>query len=135
MEIAFHWLPLPLTDVNRAELVSTQKHLYPDYRQGFGYSPRRDGPVFLFRQETRQKIPLGFSFTVTASDPVAQPLPSMELLELRWHLARIVAMQGAMKAEDSYRILTTMRTVTWILTKSGLSCAPALLDVKIPPHW
>lgn len=53
MEIAFHWLPLPLTEVNRAELVPTQKQPYPDQRQGFGYSPREDGPMFLFHRETR----------------------------------------------------------------------------------
>ncbi|GLI75849.1 hypothetical protein PoHVEF18_004115 [Penicillium ochrochloron] len=100
MEIAFHWLPLPLTDVNRAELVPTQKHPYPDQRQGFGYSPREDGPMFLFHRETGQEIPSGYIFTVTTSDPVARPLPSMELLELRWHLARIVATQGALKDED-----------------------------------
>jgi hypothetical protein len=62
MEIAFHWLPLPLTDVTRAELVSTQKHPYPDQRQGFGYSSREDGPMFLFHRETRQEIPSGYIY-------------------------------------------------------------------------
>lgn len=63
--------------------------------------PERMGPCFSFTGKQDKKYPRGiYIFTVTTSDPVARPLPSMELLELRWYLARIVATQGALKDED-----------------------------------
>ena len=41
------------------------------------------------------KIRSGEVFTFKTTDPKNLPLPSMELLEMQWHLQRLVAMSGA----------------------------------------
>ncbi|KAJ5385607.1 hypothetical protein N7517_003518 [Penicillium concentricum] len=51
--------------------------------------------------ETWEVISSGRVFTVRTNDKEKQPLPLMELLELRWHLSRIAAMQGADQDDDS----------------------------------
>ncbi|PGH31964.1 hypothetical protein GX50_05229 [[Emmonsia] crescens] len=42
----------------------------------------------------------GYSFTLTTNDPETHPLPSFSLLEMQWHLTRIVAMCGAADIYD-----------------------------------
>ncbi|EPS26939.1 hypothetical protein PDE_01879 [Penicillium oxalicum 114-2] len=48
----------------------------------------------------RENIRSGFIPELSAVDPKAMPLPYFELLELRWHLSRIMAMQRAAVDED-----------------------------------
>lgn len=72
--------------------------------------------MFLFHLETGQRIPSGHISTVTTSDPVARPLPSMELLELRWHLARVAPNRGAMEYGDKVLNAGDMSTMAWIPT-------------------
>ncbi|KAJ5817237.1 hypothetical protein N7447_009470 [Penicillium robsamsonii] len=55
----------------------------------------------LFHTVTGVRIHSGYVFTVKTDNKDQQPLPSMELLELRWHLSRIACMQGRGKDEDS----------------------------------
>ncbi|KAK2762467.1 hypothetical protein FQN52_000790 [Onygenales sp. PD_12] len=42
----------------------------------------------------------GDSFTLTTADPTTHPLPSFHLLDMQWHLNRVVAMSGATDAND-----------------------------------
>jgi hypothetical protein len=42
----------------------------------------------------------GQKFTLKTSDPIRLPLPSKELLELQWHLNRIVSMSAAAEVRD-----------------------------------
>lgn len=42
-----------------------------------------------------ERLVSGTRFTMTTDDPIKKPLPDMGLLELQWHLQRIVAMLGA----------------------------------------
>ncbi|CAI7642428.1 unnamed protein product [Penicillium viridicatum] len=44
----------------------------------------------------------GHIFTVKTDDKYERPLPSFDLLELRWHLSRVAAFQGAGDNEDGY---------------------------------
>ncbi|KAJ5219660.1 hypothetical protein N7468_008864 [Penicillium chermesinum] len=104
MKVAFHWLPLALKSVRRDELVPVQSHPYSDIPTGFREGPREKEErttMRLFHQGSGKIIPSGYIFKITTPDPVAKPLPSMALLELKWHLSRIVAMQGAAEEEDS----------------------------------
>jgi len=41
------------------------------------------------------RICSGDVFTITTTDPEKMPLPSVELLEMQWHLQRLVGMSGA----------------------------------------
>ncbi|KAJ5921144.1 hypothetical protein N7466_009470 [Penicillium verhagenii] len=43
----------------------------------------------------------GHIFNVTTDDPQARPPPSMELLELQWHISRIATIQGAFENQES----------------------------------
>jgi hypothetical protein len=40
-------------------------------------------------------IKSGNTFTLTTTDPITHPLPSFPLLEIQWHLSRVVSMSGA----------------------------------------
>ncbi|CEJ53670.1 hypothetical protein PMG11_00020 [Penicillium brasilianum] len=99
LKVAFHWLPLALKSVQRNSPAHLLLHPYPDLPRGFTEGPRP--MMMLFHMGSRQVIPSGFIFEITTPDPVKMPLPSFSLLELRWHLSRIAAMQGAAEEEDS----------------------------------
>jgi hypothetical protein len=49
---------------------------------------------FIFR-ESGERVISGSIFTLTTPDPVRLPLPSFDLLEMAWHLARIVSMSAS----------------------------------------
>ncbi|KAJ5316950.1 hypothetical protein PENANT_c030G10691 [Penicillium antarcticum] len=91
MEIAFHWLPI--TNHKRAEKVPIFQRLDLNQVQEWVEGPH-DG-IRLRHVETEQVIRSGFLFKVTTFDPESQPLPSFALLQLKWRLSRIAAMQGA----------------------------------------
>lgn len=76
-------------------------HPYPDQPEGWPDGPSK-GTHFirLWHIETRQPIRSWFIFKVTTTDPENQPLPSFELLSLRWNLSRIAAMQGEIEEEE-----------------------------------
>ncbi|KAI3196975.1 hypothetical protein CBS147311_7121 [Penicillium roqueforti] len=104
MHIAFHWLPFvkdgPLAiHIKQTELVPTQEHIFSDPY----YKPRM-GPGMnnmLFHTETLKPIVSGYVFKMSTTNAKERPLPSMELLQLKWNLSRIAAMQGAAEDEDS----------------------------------
>ncbi len=52
-------------------------------------------------QIAEKVIPSWFKFTVTTLDPVNQPLSPINLLELKWHLSWIAAMQSGEEDEES----------------------------------
>ncbi|KAJ5531618.1 hypothetical protein N7527_005011 [Penicillium freii] len=93
MQMAFHWLPLKENIPGaakhvRSDFVSTTENPYQDPK----YRPRETpgGNNVVFHTETGARISSG-----------ERPLPSMELLEIRWHLSRIACMQGKAEDEDS----------------------------------
>lgn len=47
-------------------------------------------------------IQSGDVFTLKTDDPTTRPLPSFELLDMQWHLNRIVSMTGAADVYDEY---------------------------------
>ncbi|CAG7976058.1 unnamed protein product [Penicillium olsonii] len=104
MQIALHWLPLPteLGNIKRSDKVFILQNPYQDIK----YRPveiRADmmGPFILLEDGTLVRVSSGHILTVRTDDPDARPLPSFGLLELRWHLSRIVAFQGAGEDEES----------------------------------
>lgn len=82
----------------RYEFVSIMENPYQDPK----YRPRETpgGNNVIFHTETGAKISSGYVFTVKTDNKEKQPLPSMGLLELRWHLSRIAHMQGRAEDED-----------------------------------
>jgi hypothetical protein len=58
--------------------------------------------------QTREVISPGHLFTVRTIDKEKQPLPPMELLELRWHLSRIAAMQGGRRSALKHIFLSSV---------------------------
>ncbi|KAJ5719607.1 hypothetical protein N7493_007185 [Penicillium malachiteum] len=93
IDLAFHWLP-------SAEGKKASDWVPLD-QNPFGNTPRETWRtnVAAFNVETRELISSGDIFTITTTDPVNLPLPSMELLEMLWHLKRIAAMRGEDDAE------------------------------------
>jgi hypothetical protein len=100
MHIAFHWLPLreKLTS-QRNDFLPIDKHPYPDNPTGFTETPGEN--IFVFHMITKQVVPSGYIFQIKTDDPKKRPLPSFALLEMQWHLSRIVAMQGAGESDES----------------------------------
>lgn len=102
MHLAFHWLPFvkdgPFEIPKRTECVPTEVHIFDDpyYRPIMG--PGKNN--ILFHTQTLKPILSGYVFRITTDNPKARPLPSMELLQLKWHLSRIAAMQGSGEDED-----------------------------------
>ncbi|KAI2707245.1 hypothetical protein CBS147332_6899 [Penicillium roqueforti] len=97
MQIAFHWLPLQenlpeLENTYRGEMVSVMENPYQDPKYRPHETPGNNN--FIFHMETGVRIPSGYVFTVKTDNKYERPLPSMELLELRWHLSRIACMRG-----------------------------------------
>lgn len=43
---------------------------------------------------------MGHGFTLETSDSNTHPLPNKHLLEMQWHLNRVVALSGAAEAPD-----------------------------------
>ncbi|OQE21588.1 hypothetical protein PENFLA_c014G01500 [Penicillium flavigenum] len=104
MQISFHWLPLKenmpgAAKHNRTDLISTSENPYQDPKYRPRETPGRNNVIF--NTETGARISSGYVFTVKTDNKDERPLPSMELLELRWHLSRIAHMQGAAEDEDS----------------------------------
>jgi hypothetical protein len=97
IEIAFHWLPLRDAQNRRAK-VPILAHPDPDQLQQWIEGPSDD--IRLWHVETGQLIRSGFIFKITTTDPENQPLPSFELLSLRWNLSRVAAMQGDIDEEE-----------------------------------
>ncbi|KAJ6185839.1 hypothetical protein N7519_007140 [Penicillium mononematosum] len=98
MQISLHWLPLKenmpgVAKHARFDLVSTLESPYQDPKYRPCETPGRNNVVF--HTETGVRITSGYVFTVKTDNKDEWPLPSMELLELRWHLSRIAHMQGA----------------------------------------
>ncbi|KGO74300.1 hypothetical protein PITC_069570 [Penicillium italicum] len=104
MHIAFHWLPfvkdgpLPIS-VKRTESIPTEEHIFdhPYYRPVMNPGTNN----ILFHTQTLKPILSGYVFKITTDDPKDQQLPSVELLQLKWNLSRIAAMQGGGEDEDS----------------------------------
>ncbi|KAJ5197254.1 hypothetical protein N7449_007733 [Penicillium cf. viridicatum] len=104
MQIAFHWLPLKENIPGaakhiRSELVSIAENPYQDPKYRPRESPGRNNVVF--HTKTGVRISSGYVFTVKTDNKRERPLPSMELLGIRWHLSRIARMQGKAEDEDS----------------------------------
>lgn len=99
IEAALHWLPLRHKAILQRDMLAIEEHPYPEHTMGFTDSPGEN--LFLFDLNTKQVLPSGHIFQIQTDDPEKRPLPSFSLLEMQWHLTRIVAMQGASESDDS----------------------------------
>ncbi|KGO44522.1 hypothetical protein PEXP_020400 [Penicillium expansum] len=103
MQIAFHWLPLKenlpgAAEHVRSDFVPIMENPYQDPKYRPRESPGRNN--IIFHTETVAIIPSGYVFMVKTDNKKERSPPSMELLELRWHLSRIACMQGRSEHED-----------------------------------
>lgn len=101
MHLAFHWVPFvkdgPLEIPNkRTECVPTEVHIFSHPYCRPIIDPGKNN--ILFHTQTLNPIVFSRSPRMTQRPP----LPSMELLQLKWNLSRIAAMQGGGGDEDSY---------------------------------
>ncbi|CAG8933973.1 unnamed protein product [Penicillium salamii] len=100
MQIAFHWLPFQSTIMARNDRLSASEIRHLDLKTPPSRTYGENN--YLFHMETMELVTSGYVFTVKTDDKENRPLPSKELLELRWHLSRIAAMQeGAGEDDDS----------------------------------
>ncbi|KAL4881020.1 hypothetical protein BJY04DRAFT_64100 [Aspergillus karnatakaensis] len=86
MDLEFHWLPRYQHKFDATISIAEQP-----------LSTRNLNKVddcFIFR-DSGHKIVSGSIIKLTTSDPVRIPLPSYDLLELAWHLARIISMSAS----------------------------------------
>lgn len=93
IRIAFHWFP-PLQNVSRAAPIRLSSHPFPDNRSGFPHFLGGSYGAWLLHDGNIRCLESGHIFTVRTDNPETHPLPSMELLQLRWDLSRIANMQG-----------------------------------------
>lgn len=90
LELEFHWLPYQQRD-STAEVDLLEQPLSSRGRKESkpGYQFFRSG------EGGPSNLISGTRFTMTTDDPILLPLPDPGLLELQWHLQRILAMSGA----------------------------------------
>lgn len=90
LELEFHWLKRQVresrTKVDLLEL--------PMSSRGLSGSERGQHLCFMDKGVPTRLLS-GQKFTMETDDPVNKPLPDLGLLELQWHLQRIIAMSGA----------------------------------------
>lgn len=60
----------------------------------------RSSLAILYEDGIQKPIHSGDVFILTTHDPQTHPLPSFGLLEMQWHLSRIVSMSGAAEVLD-----------------------------------
>ncbi|KAJ5466564.1 hypothetical protein N7539_009520 [Penicillium diatomitis] len=80
-----------------------QQELFQSERDTLKTDPREGEGVTdigLFHYPSGTRIGSGFVFELSTPNAETIPLPSFSLLELRWYLSRIMAMQGAAEEED-----------------------------------
>jgi hypothetical protein len=90
LELEFHWLKRQVRDskatVDLLELPTSSRDLL-----GSGI-----GQYLCYMDHgAPTQLVSGTKFTMRTEDPVNKPLPDPDLLELQWHLQRILAMSGA----------------------------------------
>ncbi|CAG8381990.1 unnamed protein product [Penicillium salamii] len=107
MKVAFHWLPFREQlwdwDIKRKDKVSMLQNPLQDPQYRPVSSPGRQHFVVVRREDdTFASISSGYTFTLSTDNNDQRPLPSFDLLELRWHLSRIAAFQGTDDDERSY---------------------------------
>lgn len=69
----------------------------PAFTAGLEVAVRR---IKLLDRETNEKVRTGDKITITTPDPASYPHHSWELLEMLWHLHRMVALSGAGAKDD-----------------------------------
>ncbi|KNG49415.1 hypothetical protein TW65_03585 [Stemphylium lycopersici] len=94
LELEFHWLVMEDREKNqKVDLLDEPLSSANLERSGKGY-----GPFFRPDAKDDQKftqLRSGDTIRLSTDDPVKMPLPDPGLLELQWHLQRILAMSGA----------------------------------------
>ncbi|CAI7670572.1 unnamed protein product [Penicillium bialowiezense] len=98
MQIAFYWLS------NKECLGNIWQHQSVSLELSAFERPRYEDPEgdkVIIHAETGKKICSGDVFTVRTDDKEHHPLPSFELLEMRWHLSRMAAMMGYEPYDES----------------------------------
>ncbi len=104
---------------------------------------RRD--MIPVREPSGERVISGPIFTLTTSDPVRLPLPSFELLEMAWHLARVVSMSASgllndldLRFEDDDDDIRPMavpdRALDWLLPPQTPSSNASNLQSYPPIH-
>jgi hypothetical protein len=85
--------------VKRTKCIPTEEHIFnhPYYRPVI--DPKKNNIIFY--TQTLKPILSGYIFKITTDDPTARALPSMELIQLKWNLSCIAAMQGGGEDEGS----------------------------------
>lgn len=91
LELEFHWLARQQRDSNvKLDLMEQPLSSRGLTDSGIGYLACR------FMNATNPTLLVsGARFTMTTDDPVTKPLPDPGLMEMQWHLQRILAMSGA----------------------------------------
>jgi hypothetical protein len=90
LELEFHWLKRQVRDsrstVDLLELPMSSRDL----------TESEHGQYLCYLDHgVPTRLVSGTKFTMTTDDPINKPLPDPGLLELQWHLQRILAMSGA----------------------------------------
>jgi len=101
-ELEVEWYWQPTQDHRPDDIVPLTK--IPRSSRDLDHIVNRDGSIcrLLFEPapEEYTRMKSGRKLTLKTSDPLRLPLPSKELLELQWHLSRIVSMSAAAEACD-----------------------------------
>ncbi|CAG7996107.1 unnamed protein product [Penicillium salamii] len=97
LKISLHWLPCISESIKRKDLVSTL-HPFGEDMDKWPQAPVKTHGIMDVWTEC--PIRSGEIIELTTHDPIQYPLPTMELLLMRWHMSRIVALQGSADDED-----------------------------------
>lgn len=103
MQIAFHWLPLKKQFEGRSHYDGVRINTHPLKDPKFRPVRTAGGDNYIticHEDESSKCVTSGDIFTLKTTDKKERPLPSFDLLELRWHLSRIAVTQWADEDQD-----------------------------------
>ena len=97
MTVQFFWLDRKTRRRNRVSLLEA-----PDQILNIGdSSPGNTGGIKLWNSRTGESIKSGDLLTLKTDDPVQNPLPDWEIMEMQWYLQLAAAAGGTRKGGDT----------------------------------
>ncbi|RAK91577.1 hypothetical protein BO79DRAFT_279791 [Aspergillus costaricaensis CBS 115574] len=97
LKVKFYWMP-----INKLSDAMSSREVPCPFPDGCLSSIKVEGKLNakLFNINTEKALRSGDVLTFKTDDPVGNPLPSIELLNMQWALHRVLALSGAADATD-----------------------------------
>jgi hypothetical protein len=97
LKLKFFWQKVQEEDATHIDLTQI-----PHSTRGLEGQGNRTSRWLFHPEPPHEKWKSGDEFTMTTEDPENRPLPSVALLELGFHLQRVIGMAGAAESDEDY---------------------------------